>query len=292
MVKLKSILLLCMSILISFSPSFATDFEIISSVIKENYDIPEISGSVTNMPWKNDEDFLDSKEKYKTPILMAGFCSVLKNPLPGEEFNVALAAKTAKGLVIKPSEIFSQNERIGPYTSSKGFKKGSSYIGGNIIMTEGGGVCKIATTLYNLSVLSDLEILERHYHSMPINYVPYGQDATVAYGFKDFRFKNTTNGNILIWSKLIENRLYMGFYGTDYSPDVKWNHEINNIVKPSIKYVTNKNLSPGEMKTKIIGMDGANVNSKVIVTYRDGRVVTKKMNPSNYLPLPELIEMN
>ena len=292
MVKLKSILLLCMSILISFSPGFATDFEIISSDIKENYDIPEISGSVTNMPWKNDKDFLEKQDKYKTPVLMAGFCAVLKNPLPGEEFNVALAAKTVNGLVIKPSEIFSQNDKIGPYTASKGYKKGSSYIGGNIIMTEGGGVCKIATTLYNLSVLSDLEIVERHYHSMPINYVPYGQDATVAYGFKDFRFKNTTDGNILIWSKLIENRLYMGFYGTESPPSVEWNHEINNIIKPSIKYIKNENLSPGEMKTKIIGMDGANVNSEVLVTYKDGTVITKQMNSSNYLPLPELIEMN
>lgn len=294
MFKIKPILLICcFSILVSLGTiSYASELEIISSNVNKDYDIPEISGIVTNMPWKNDEDFLDAKEEFKTPILMAGFCAVLKNPLPGEEHNVALAAKSVNGEVIKPSKVFSQNQRIGPYTELRGYKKGSSYIGGNIIMTEGGGVCKIATTLYNLSVLSDLEIIERNYHSMPINYVPYGQDATVAYGFKDFSFKNTTNGNILIWSRLIGNRLYMGFYGSEYSPTVIWNHELSDIVKPSVKYVKNTNLAIGEMKTKIIGMDGAKVESTVTVSYKDGTVAIKKMNLSNYLPLPELIEIN
>ena len=37
---------------------------------------------------------------------------------------------------------------------------------------------------YNVAVLSNLKIIERHNHSMPVPYVPYGQDATVAYGSK------------------------------------------------------------------------------------------------------------
>lgn len=165
------------------------EIDIILDKTKDNYDLPEVSGPVTNMPWRNDKHFLDAKEKYNTPILMAGFCAVLKNPLPGEEHNVALAARNAKNIVVKPNKIFSQNSTIGPYIERRGYKKGASYIGGNIVMTEGGGVCKIATTLYNLVALTNQEIVERHNHSMPINYVPYGQDATVAYGVKDFKLK-------------------------------------------------------------------------------------------------------
>lgn len=259
---------------------------------KENYDVPEVSGQITNLPWRNDDDFIKAKEKYNTPILMAGFCAVLKNPLPGEEYNVSLAAKSVKGKVIKPSHIFSQNINIGPYTEKRGYKTGASYIGGNIVMTEGGGVCKIATTLYNLSVLSNLDIVERHYHSMPINYVPYGQDATVAYGVKDFRFKNTTDGNILIWSQLIGNRLYMGFYGTEHPPKITWEHEISDVTEPSIKYVKNEELEKGEMKTIIAGMAGAKVKSHINILYKDGTVAIKNMGISHYLPLPRLIHIN
>lgn len=269
-----------------------SEIEFLLNDTKENYDIPEISGPVENLPWRNDKDFLDAKEKYNTPILMAGFCAVLKNPLPGEEHNVALAAKGVKNIVVKPNKVFSQNSSIGPYVEKRGFKKGASYIGGNIIMTEGGGVCKIATTLYNLVALSNQEIIERHNHSMPINYVPYGQDATVAFGVKDFKFKNTTEGNILIWSELIGNRLYMGFYGVEKPPKITWNHEISDVTEPSVKYVRNENLNKGEMKVVIEGLDGATVKSTLTITHPDGTVVMRDMGISKYVPLPRLIEIH
>ena len=274
------------------SNNISGEVEFIINKIKDRYDIPEASSEVSNMPWRNDKEFLKAKEKHNTPTLIAGFCAVLKDPLPGEEYNVNLAARKAKGLVIKPSDIFSQNTNIGPYTKIRGFKEGASYIGGNIIMTEGGGVCKVATTLYNLAVLSNLEIIERHNHSMPINYVPYGQDATVAYGVKDLRFKNTTESSILIWTEMIDNRLYMGFYGSEKPPKVIWNHEVKDIVAPSTKYIKNEKLNSGEMKTVLNGMDGATVKSTITITYGDGHYIIKNMGTSHYQPLPKVIETN
>ena len=159
-------------------------------------------------------------------------------------------------------------------------------------MTEGGGVCRIATTLYNLVALSNLEIVERHNHSMPINYVPYGQDATVAYGAKDFRFKNTTDDNILIWSQMIDNRLYIGFYGKEKHSKVEWNHEVTNVVEPSIKYIKNEKLKPGEMVTVLNGMDGATVKSTITITKSDGSYIIKNMGMSIYSPLPKTIQIN
>jgi hypothetical protein len=111
---------------------------------------------------------------------------VLKDPLPGEESNVHLAAKILSGAIVNPGEIFSQNERIGPYSESRGFQKGPTYNGSKLSTTIGGGVCKIASTLYNAAILSNLPIVERHPHGMPVPYVPYGQDATVSYGKIDF----------------------------------------------------------------------------------------------------------
>src|SRR5690554_219873 len=70
-----------------------SEVEIIINKRDNRYDMPEISGEVYNMPWRNDKDFLKAKEKYNTHTLIAGFCAVLKNPLPGEEYNVSLASK-------------------------------------------------------------------------------------------------------------------------------------------------------------------------------------------------------
>ena len=81
MLRLKSILLISIfSIIFSFSaPIYSNNLNIILNK-KVNFDVPEKSGQVYNMPWINDDDFLNAKEKYDTPILIAGFCSVLVDP--------------------------------------------------------------------------------------------------------------------------------------------------------------------------------------------------------------------
>lgn len=304
MKKIKYLFLILGLITSTNSKIFAHDFltstgslagnntEILLNKIHADYDIPDVSASVTKLPWRNNKCFLNSKEKYNTPILISAYCAVLINPLPGEGYNVGLASNNIKGIVLKPSALFSQNSAIGPYTKSRGYKDGASYSDGHIIMTEGGGVCKIATTLYNLAVLANLKIVERHNHSMPINYVPYGQDATVSYGIKDFKFENSTDGNILIWSQMIDNRLYMAFYGNEKPPEISWSHETTDIVQPPTRYIKNKNLKKGEMKTILKGLNGARVKSHITIAYPDGRLIYKNMGISNYTPLPKLIEIN
>ncbi len=255
-------------------------------------DTPDISGPVNNLPWTEDEEFLEAQKNHNTPVLMAAYCAVLIDPLPGEEYNVKLASKSLKGIVLSTEEIFSQNQLIGPYTKERGYRKGASFAGPNIVESEGGGVCKIASTLYNVAILSDLETIERHNHSMPVNYVPYGQDATVAYGYKDFRFKNHKDFAILIWSEIVGNRLYIGFYGQERPPRVEWEHDIKKKVKAPIHYKNNPNLEKGEEKIILRGIDGATVESRVKIQYEDGTTKIKNLGISRYLPLPYVIEVN
>ena len=153
-------------------------------------------------------------------------------------------------------------------------------------------MCKISSTLYNVSILSDLEIVERHNHSMPVPYVPYGQDATVAYGGKDFKFKNNTDFPILIWAKGIDNRLYMGIYGSEEPPEVEWQHNISNLVEAPRYYKENPQLKEGEEKVIVEGMDGATVESSLIIRDKNGEVKTKKLRSSYYIPMPYVIERN
>ncbi len=255
-------------------------------------DVPDISGVVDKLPWENDEEFLKAQKENDVDVLMAAYCTVLKDPLPGEEYNVHLAASSLSGTVLLPEEIFSQNNRIGPYVEEKGYQKGPTYTGANIITTVGGGVCKVSSTLYNVAILSNLEIVERHNHTMPVPYVPYGQDATVSYGAKDFRFKNNTDFPILIWAKGIENRLYMGFYGREEPPEVEWNHDILDMTEAPKYYKNNPELEKGEEKIIVEGMDGAVVDSWVTIKEKDGTVKTKKLGTSRYTPMPYIIETN
>ncbi len=271
-------------------PNQSDDRKELNSIEKQKKEIK--SGAITKLPWENDGAFKKAKKENNTPILMAAYRTVLKDPLPGEEYNVHLAARMLAGIVINPGEMFSQNQKIGPYVESRGFKEGPTYAGTRLITTVGGGVCKIASTLYNVAILSNLEIIERHNHNMPVPYVPYGQDATVAYGGKDIKFKNNTSSPMLIWAQGIGNTLYMGFYGSSKPPKVEWHHEVLNVQKAPKIYKKNFELPKGTEKIILEGMDGGVIKSWVTIKNSDGTSTTKQLGNSYYNPMPYIIEKN
>lgn len=256
----------------------------------ENYGDVQKSGVTTHVPWVNDESFKKAQQQNGTFEMMAAFRTVLEDPLPGEEYNVHLGARYLAGAVIKPGEVFSQNKRIGPYTEARGFQAGPTYSGADLITTVGGGVCKIASTLYNAAVLSDLQTVERHNHTMPVPYVPYGQDATVSYGTNDLRFKNTTSSPVLIWAQGVDNVLYIGFYGNEKPAKVGWHHETINSQKAPVVYRDNPSMAPDTEKKVAEGMDGATVKSWVVIEKPDGTKVEKQLGKSYYKPFPHIIE--
>lgn len=250
----------------------------------------EESGPVSVLPWDGDAAFVEKQAEAGAPVLMGAYRAVLRDPLPGEEFNVHLAAKMLDGIVVAPGQTFSQNHSIGPYTEARGFRIGPTYIGTQLTKTIGGGVCKIASTLYNVTVLSDLKIVERHCHTMPVPYVPYGQDATVSYGNRDFKFKNDSPYPVMIWAQGVDNKLYIAFYGQVQPPAVEWTHDVTNVVKAQVIYKRGAGMAPGTERIALEGMDGATVRSIVTVRYADGSVVVKNMGMSFYQPMAFVIE--
>jgi vancomycin resistance protein VanW len=250
------------------------------------------SGMTDTVPWEDDDRFLEARKECGAPVLMAAFRTVLIDPLPGEEANVHLAAKRLSGKVVMPGEAFSQNLALGPYAKANGYRLGPSYSGDRVCNTYGGGVCKIASTLYNVAVLCDLPILERHCHSKPVPYVPYGQDATVAYGMFDFRFRNTNGFPILIWAEGVENKLYIAFYGAKAPPEVTWHHKLLRRFKAGRIYINNPELEKGMEKLVAEGMDGAIVQSWVTVLKSDGTETARQMGKSYYDPLTYVYEKN
>lgn len=85
--------------------------------------------------------------------------------------------------------------------------------GNNFVPGLGGGVCQVSSNLYNAVILADLEILERHRHSLPVDYVPPGKDATVSFRTLDFNFRNSSKVHLLIRSFAEGNTLTFQLFG-------------------------------------------------------------------------------
>lgn len=71
----------------------------------------------------------------------------------------------------------------------------------------GGGICQVSTTLYNVVKEAGLTVVESYSHSILIDYVKKGQDATIVSGGKDFRFKNSKDVDITIRCSYFKDRL-------------------------------------------------------------------------------------
>lgn len=59
------------------------------------------------------------------------------------------------------------------------------------------GNCQVSTTIFNsVRNLPGIEIIERHDHSNKVPYAKAGDDAAVAHGGYDFKFKNNNDYDI------------------------------------------------------------------------------------------------
>jgi vancomycin resistance protein YoaR len=152
-------------------------------------------------------------EELKFTGLLAKYTTSFDSSQLNRTENIRLAAKTLDKKVVSPNEIFSFNESVGERTVEAGYKEALVIVGDAFTPGLGGGVCQVSSTLYNAIKIGQLEVVERHPHSLPVNYVPPGQDATVSYPVLDLKFKNTSGGYLLIRTMVGRDTLTFELYG-------------------------------------------------------------------------------
>lgn len=116
--------------------------------------------------------------------------------------NMQLAANRIDGLIIQPQQIFGFWNRVPRPIIKNGFRSGPMLVRGKLINDVGGGLCQISTTLFNALLWGNFEVLERYNHSIDAHgekrFFTLGQDATVAYGYKDLIVRNINQIPLLL----------------------------------------------------------------------------------------------
>lgn len=110
--------------------------------------------------------------------------------------NLELATSLVNGTILMPGETFSYGE-----VSQKGkgkYKFAGGYINGKVEQVEAGGICQVCTALYRAVMRANIRSVERHNHMMTVGYALPGLDATVAWGYLDYKFTNTYDFPIYI----------------------------------------------------------------------------------------------
>ena len=220
------------------------------------------------------------------------FSTDFKTSAEGRAHNVTVTAEALDDWELAPGEVFDYGKLIARAEELYDYREAPVILNGKLVPGIGGGICQVSSTLYNAVLRAGLEIVERRNHSLPVAYLPIGQDATYAGGAINFRFKNTTGKHLIIRTAVEDRRLTVKLFGT---MDANERYEIESVtlktIAPSVQEKTNNRLSPGQRVTVEKGKEGYVVESfRTLV--RDGKEVKRdRLSRDTYKAQPTVIEV-
>ncbi|MDI6601587.1 MAG: VanW family protein [Thermoanaerobacteraceae bacterium] len=248
-----------------------------------------------NLPVKEVEPRITSQMLASVKDIVSQYSTVFNPADVNRTLNLQTAANAINGYILLPGEEFSLNKVLGPRIKENGYLEAPVIINGKLVPDYGGGVCQIATTVFNAAVRANLDITERHHHSFPVAYVPVGQDATISGDILDFRFKNNSKYPIYMRAYIKANRFYVDIYGNNTSPglNIHLSTEVLNVVEPVTEYKEDKTLPPGAQVMEREPHKGYKVNVYKLTYDKNNKLLEKKLlYTDTYKPVNGIVRRN
>ncbi|MCR4621466.1 MAG: VanW family protein [Clostridiales bacterium] len=153
--------------------------------------------------------------------------------------NVKTALNNFNGFKVAPGETVSFNEVVGERSIIRGYSEGTVYYGASVTTGVGGGVCQASSTLYGALMYAGMTTVERHHHSLVVDYCEASMDAAVSEdAMDDFVFMNDTDNAIYIYTSVINKEsatVYIYSNRPEYRIDLISTITQNNIKNPNIE---------------------------------------------------------
>ncbi len=223
----------------------------------------------------------DDLRDYGVQQVMVFFFTDLPPGNPDRDHNVRLGAEAINGYLLAPGEIFSFNRVIGAASKEKGYRPAPVISGEEIVPGLGGGLCQVSSTLYNAALLANLSIVERHNHSLIVDYLPIGRDATISLGYADLKFQNNRDHYILIGAELSGSRLTFRIFGPPMEERVEIHTSGFRKVPSPVRYEETDELPAGVTELVRTGSPGYYITTWRVV-FRGGEEISRELLARNY----------
>lgn len=204
--------------------------------------------------------------------------------------NVANGCSLVNGTTVYPGETFSFYNAVKPFSEANGYYMAGSYLQGKVVDSLGGGICQVSTTLYNAVLKAELEVTERHNHSMVVNYVDPSADAAIAESAgKDFQFTNNLDYPIYIEGYTQDKKITFNIYGVETRPANR-TVTYESVVLEEKRPETDQIVADASQPVGYITVSSAHIGYKAElykVVKQDGQEVSRELvNKSNYSMSP------
>jgi len=160
--------------------------------------VSEKGGNVELPLYVNASGYQAEEASQLDDVVVASYTTHFNSGTVGRTKNIKLSAEAINNVILGTNDSFSYNTTVGPSDAEHGYQKAPEINYGKLVEGYGGGICQTSSTLYNAIDQLAVQYIEKHHHSLTVGYVPKGRDATVSYGGKDFRFKNTTGVPLIL----------------------------------------------------------------------------------------------
>ena len=231
---------------------------------------------------------ITDKDLVSITSILGSFTTYFDGSNTSRAHNIHLASQKIHQTFIPAGGIFSFNQVVGERTPEAGYDDAPVFMGGRLVPGIGGGICQVSSTLFNTALLSGMDIVERDTHFAPVSYIPVGLDATVAWGYIDFQFKNPYSHPIYVIAE--EGAGYVTITILGAKEDVP---QSVTITKGKEQKIPNKKIEKIDdtVKEETIeesGHEGISVDTTRTIVYGDGRSSTYTFN-SYYEPVDAVI---
>lgn len=185
---------------------------------------------------------------------------------------------------------WSFNDTVGEASVESGFQAAHAIINGEYDDAIGGGICQVATTVFNAVYEAGFPVTERRNHSLYISSYPTGRDAAIAYPDLDLTWENDSSSDVLVRARYTDSTLTVTLYGIDpgYVVTTKTGDWAEGEAYRT-KTQVDENEPEGTRYVKTTGADGRSVTVHRTVRDRSGNVRHEEDFTSNYAPIDEVI---
>lgn len=208
--------------------------------------------------------------------------------------NIRLALQLINGTRLAPGETFSFNDTVGKRTTERGFKLATAYSSGEITEDVGGGICQVSTTLFNAVVKADMQIDERHNHSLTVAYVDKGKDAAVNWKSQDLKFTNTSEDDVYLVCVLTDDkRVRIGVFGKllPNGETIEIEAQTTGTIDYDTVYQPSLSLAPGTTNVTQKGKNGYTAVAYKVRKDANGNTISRELLcKSSYKATNQVIE--
>ena len=180
---------------------------------------------------------------------------------------------------------WSFNDIAGDCSEEKGFQPAQAIAGSETVDEIGGGICQVATTIFNAAYMAGFTIDERTNHSLYIPSYPDGRDSAISYPELDLVWSNDSYSDCILVMTYDDTSITATIYGIDPGYTVE---TTTGEWQPGQEYTTiyryDPNVEAGVEYVETSGYNGSSITVERTVLDMDDKVISQDQFLSVYQP--------